>query len=229
MDIKQILLEKSEEKYRKFSQSLIPNINNVLGVRLPILRKIAKEIYTKTDWQEFLMQNDFDYMEEVMLQGMVIGLVKDEPENILKLVKNFVPKITNWSVCDSFCTGLKFAMKNQELVWEFIRPYFKSEKEYDVRFAFVMLLEYFAEKNYIDKCLKRIDEFNDTRYYAQMACAWALSICYINFPTKTSAYLKKSNLDNSTFNKGIQKICESLRVNKETKNKLKALKRCFNM
>ena len=71
MDIKQILLEKSEEKYREFSQSLIPNINNVLGVRLPILRKIAKEIYTKTDWQEFLIQNDFDYMEEVIQKALV--------------------------------------------------------------------------------------------------------------------------------------------------------------
>ena len=229
MDIKQILLEKSEEKYRKFSQSLIPNINNVLGVRLPILRKIAKEIYTKTDWQEFLIQNDFDYMEEVMLQGMVIGLVKDEPENILKLVNDFVPKIDNWSVCDSFCTGLKFVTKNQELVWEFIQPYFNSDKEYDIRFAFVMLLEYFTNENYIDECLKRIDEFKDTRYYAQMACAWALSICYIKFPKKTLAYLKKSKLDNLTFNKGIQKICESLRVDKESKNKLKALKRRFNM
>ena len=62
-----------------------------------------------------------------------------------------------------------------------------------------------------------------------MACAWALSICYIKFPTKTLAYLKKSKLDNLTFNKGIQKICESLRVDKESKNKLKALKRRFNM
>ena len=229
MDIKQILLEKSEEKYREFSQSLIPNINNVLGVRLPILRKIAKEIYTQTDWQKFLKQNDFEYMEETMLQAMVIGLVKDEPGNILKLVKNFVPKIDNWSVCDSFCTGLKFVTKNQELVWEFIQPYFNSDKEYDIRFAFVMLLEYFTNENYIDECLKRIDEFKDTRYYAQMACAWALSICYIKFPKKTFAYLKKSKLDNLTFNKGIQKICESLRVDKESKNKLKALKRRFNM
>ena len=229
MNIKQKILLKAEKNYQKFSQSLLPNIDNVLGVRLPILRKIAKEIYTQTDWQKFLKQNDFEYMEETMLQAMVIGLVKDEPENILKLVNDFVPKIDNWSVCDSFCTGLKFVTKNQELVWEFIQPYFNSDKEYDIRFAFVILLEYFTNENYIDECLKRIDEFKDTRYYAQMACAWALSICYIKFPKKTLAYLKKSKLDNWTFNKGIQKICESLRVDKESKNKLKALKRRFNM
>lgn len=225
MNIKQKILSKAEKDYKKFSQSLIPNIDNVLGVRLPVLRKIAKEIYTKENWQEFIEQSEFDYMEEVMLQAMVIGLVKDEPENILKLVKDFVPKIDNWSVCDCFCAGLKFADKNQEHVWEFVQPYFMSDKEYEIRFAFVMLLEYFIDENHINDCLKCIDEFKDTRYYAQMACAWALSICYIKFPEKTLAYLKKSKLDNWTFNKGIQKICESLRVEKSTKNMLKCLKR----
>lgn len=225
MNIKQELLEKSEEKYRKFSQSLLPNINNVLGVRLPVLRKIAKKIYSQTDWKTFLSQTEFDYMEEIMLQAMVIGLVKDEPQNILKLVKDFVPKIDNWSVCDCFCSGLKFTNNNKELVWNFIQPYFKSDKEYDIRFGFVMLLVYFVESSYIGKCLKLIDEFNDSRYYAQMACAWALSICYIKFPQETFVYLQKSNLDNWTFNKGIQKICESLRIDKDTKSMLKILKR----
>ena len=225
MNIKQQLIKNSEEKYRKFSQSLIPNINNVLGVRLPILRKIAKEIYKSENWQDFLKQNDLEYMEETMLQAMIIGLAKNSPENILKMVKFFIPKIDNWSVCDCFCSGLKFASQNQEIVWDFIQPYFKSEKEFEIRFAYVMLLNYFINENYIDQCLNLIDEFKDTRYYAQMACAWTLSICYIRFPQKTLGYLEKSKLDNWTFNKGIQKICESLQVDKKTKNMLKCMKR----
>ena len=88
-----------------------------------------------------------------------------------------------------------------------------------------MLLEYFVEAAYIDGCLKLIDEFKDARYYAQMACAWALSVCYIKFPQKTLLYLKRSKLDNWTFNKGVQKICESLRVDETTKTMLKSLKR----
>lgn len=225
MNIKQQLIKNSEEKYRKFSQSLIPNINNVLGVRLPILRKIAKKIYKSENWQDFLKQNDLEYMEETMLQAMIIGLAKNSPENILKMVKFFIPKIDNWSVCDCFCSGLKFASQNQEIVWDFIQPYFKSEKEFEIRFAYVMLLNYFINENYIDQCLNLIDEFKYTRYYAQMACAWTLSICYIRFPQKTLGYLEKSKLDNWTFNKGIQKIYESLRVDKKTKNMLKCMKR----
>ncbi len=225
MNIKQILLQKSEDDFRKFSSALIPNINNVLGVRLPILRKISKEIYNEGYWQTFLEQTDFEYMEEIMLQGMVIGLVKKDPEEILGYIKNFVPKIDNWAVCDSFCTGLKFANKNQDLVWNFLQPYFQSEKEYDIRFGFVMLLGYFINEVYIDRVLLIIDKFKDDRYYAKMAVAWALSICYIKFPKKTLDYLKKSNLDCWTYNKSIQKICESLRVDKKTKDMLKCLRK----
>lgn len=225
MDIKERLISESEKDFQKFSASLIPNINNVLGVRLPKLRKIAKEIYKNGEWQNCVNRNDFEYMEEVMLQGMVIGLVKQPPDKMLELVKNFMPKINNWSVCDCFCGGLKFIKDSRELVWDFIQPYFKSKNEYDIRFAYVILLSYYIDIEFIDRVFKLIDEFKDERYYTKMAAAWALSICYIKFPEKTLEYLKTSKLDNWTFNKSIQKICESLRVDKQTKNMLKYLKR----
>ncbi len=225
MDIKQKLLNEAEKDYQTFSAKLIPNINNVLGVRIPKLRKIAKEVYKNEDWEKFINLNNLEYMEEVMLQGMVIGLIKKSPEEMLELVKNFVPKIDNWAVCDTFCSSLKFVSGNKKLVWDFIQPYFKSKKEYDIRFGYVMLLSYYIDTDFIDGVLKLIDEFNDERYYARMSAAWALSICYAKFPEKTFEYLQTSKLDNWTFNKSIQKICESLRVDKSTKNMLKYLKR----
>lgn len=225
MDIKSKILQEAEKDFKKFTASLIPNINNVLGVRLPVLRKISKEIYKSEKWEDFIKQNDCQYMEEIMLQGMVIGLVKKSPEEILELVKDFVPKINNWAVCDTFCAGLKFTNKNKELVWDFIQPYFTSKEEYDIRFGYVLLLSYFIDDEYIDRILNLIDSFKDERYYARMAVAWALSICYVKQPEKTVEYLKTSKLDNWTFNKSIQKICESLRVDKSTKNMLKCLKR----
>lgn len=225
MDIKAKLLEKAETDYKNFSASLIPNIDNVIGVRLPDLRKIAKEIYKNEDWKDFVNQPKCTFMEEVMLQGMVIGIIRTKPEKILEYVKNFVPKIDNWAVCDSFCNSLKFTNQNKELVWEFIQPYFKSDKEYDLRFGYVMLLSHFIEEKYIDKILDLIDNFKDERYYSKMSVAWALSICYIKFPQKTHEYLKKSHLDNWTFNKSIQKICESYRVEKDVKTMLKYMKR----
>lgn len=228
MSVKERLIELSEEKYRKFSSSLIPNIDNVLGVRLPVLRKLAKEIYKSDNWQDFLNQKQSDYMEEVMLQGMIIGLVKDEPQNILNYIKDFVPKINNWAVCDTFCTGLKFTNTNKALVWDFLQMYFQSDKEYELRFGIVMLLSYFIEDFYIDKILKILDKVNHEGYYVKMAVAWAVSICYIKFSEKTQKYLHVSNLDNWTYNKSIQKIIESYRIDKQTKELLKKMKRVNN-
>lgn len=222
-EIKNILITEADKKYQEFSAGLIPNINNILGVRLPKLRKIAKDIYKNKNWQQFINTNNTEFMEEVMLQGMVIGLACDNHENPLELVENFIPKIDNWGVCDSFCTGLKFTINSKEAVWQFLQPYFQSKEEYEIRFVYVMILTYFIDNDYIEKVLTKFDTFNDNRYYAKMAVAWALSICYIKFPERTLLYLNKSKLDKWTFNKSIQKICESLRVSKETKSELKSL------
>ena len=220
-EIKNRLLKESENDYKKFCSSLIPNIDNILGIRLPILRKIAREIYKSGSWQDVLSRNKTEFMEETMLQGMVIGLIKDD--NFLDYVKDFIPKIDNWSVCDSFCVSLKQTKAHPKQVWEFIQPYFKSGKEYEKRFAYVMLLTYFTDD--VKIALTLIDSFKDERYYAQMGCAWALSVIFVKHPKETLEYLKHSKLDNFTFNKSIQKIRESFRVDRETKNYLKTLLR----
>ncbi len=158
--IREELLKLSEEKYREFSSRLIPGVENILGVRLLCLRKIAKRI-AKKDWREYLKNANDTYFEEVMLQGMVIGYVKDSNiEEILVYIKNFIPKINNWSVCDSFCNGLKITNKNKEIVWEFLKKYLSSEKEYEVRFAVVMLLNYYIDEEYIRKVFKKLDKVN---------------------------------------------------------------------
>lgn len=104
--IKERLLELAEDGYREFSASLTPGKDNILGVRLPALRKLAKEI-AKGDFRQYLKEAKDDTFEEVMLQGMVIGACKADIEEVLHLTANFIPKIDNWAVCDSFCSSLK--------------------------------------------------------------------------------------------------------------------------
>lgn len=222
--VRERLLKEAEKDYKQFSASLIPNINNVLGIRIPTLRKIAKEIYTEYGI-EYLKVNDCEYMEEIMLQGILIGTIKDKPEIILKYVENFVPKINNWATCDIVCASLKFTKKNKELVWDFIQPYLNSDKEYELRFAIVMILGYFIEDNYIDKILSILDKIHHDAYYTKMAVAWALSICYVKQPEKTHKYLTTSSLPKWTYNKAIQKTCESFRVDKNIKEILKTMKK----
>ena len=179
--------------------------------------KISKEL-AKGNWQNY---KDNLYYEEIMIQGLVIGYAKLEPEKRLEFLREFVPKIDNWGICDIVCSNLKFIKQNKELVWEFIQPYLNSDKEFEIRFGVVILLNYFIEDEYIDRVLLILDKIKHDGYYAKMAIAWALSVCFVKYWDKTFEYFKTSNLEKWTYNKTIQKTCESYRITQDKKNLLR--------
>ena len=48
-ELTRLLISMAEPDYRKFSASLLPGTRNILGVRLPQLRRLAKQLARK-DW-----------------------------------------------------------------------------------------------------------------------------------------------------------------------------------
>lgn len=218
------LEELAEENYRRFSAKLLPGIPNILGVRLPTLRKIAKQIAQENGLAYFQTASTESF-EETMLQGMVIGYLKCSMEERFIQIARFVPKIDNWSVCDSFCAGLKYTKNEPQKMWDFLQPYFRSSAPYDIRFAVVMLIFYYINEEYLDEIFQRLDQIRHENYYVKMAVAWALSICYIRFPKPTLDYLNRSRTDDFTYNKALQKITESLKVLPNEKAYIKSLKR----
>lgn len=223
-EIRVRLAEMAEPAFRDFSAALVPGCGEMLGVRLPALRRFAKELAGNGGHPGLPLPADACF-EEVMLLGMVIGAAKMPLEKRLEAAAAFIPFIDNWSVCDSFCAGLKAARKEQAAFFQFLVPYLESEKCYEARFGLVMLLDWFINDTYIDRTLERLAAFRHPDYYAQMAAAWAISIAYIKFPQKTLPLLVKNGLDDFTHNKAIQKIRESRRVSAADKEKLLTLKR----
>ncbi len=224
--IRQDLLSLQDKKYKEFHSSLCPGTDNIIGVRIPVLRTYAKKLSKQENIKEYISFNKTVYYEEVMLQGMLIGLLKNtDTKEMLSIIKDFVPKIDNWAVCDIFCSGLKTVNKNKETFWTFIQKYLKSKKEFELRFATVMMLDYFTDEKYIDDVLTILDNIKHDGYYVKMAVAWTISAAFVKFPDKTMNYLKKNNLDDWTYNKSLQKICESLRVSDKTKKEIRKMKR----
>ena len=223
-DLRDKLFELSDDKFKTFHSRLCPNTDNIIGVRLPLLRQLAKEI-AKGDLRNFLSNSKEEYYEEILINGLVIAYAKCDVEERLNYIESFVPKIDNWAICDSFCNTLKFVNKNKEIMWEFIQPYLRSYNEFEIRFAVVIILNYYITEDYIDLVLKTLDNIKHDGYYVKMAVAWAISMCFIKFEEKTMAYLKDNSLDDFTYNKSLQKICESLRIDKNTKELIKSMKR----
>lgn len=220
IDIKQDLLKMQDEKYKNFHSGLCPGVNNIIGIRIPVLRDYAKKIKGQVD----ISAISNDYYEEVMLKGMLIGL---EKKLDFEKISNFIPLINNWAVCDTFCAGLKQIKNNKEKMWLFLQNYINSKKEFEVRFAVVTILDFYIDEQYIDRVLELLKTVKHEAYYAKMAVAWAYSFCFIKFFEKTKNEFEsfdKNNIDKFIYNKSIQKSIESYRLTREQKNILKSMK-----
>ena len=223
--IRKKLEELSDEEYRKFHTGLCPKSSEILGVRVPILRNFAKEIIKEGNIEEYLENALDNSYEEILLQGMVLGLWKTNIEKFSKYLESFIPKINSWAVCDVSVAGFKITKKNMEYMWNFLQKYLKSNKEFELRFAIVMLLDFYITDEYIDKVLQILNNIKNDEYYVKMAIAWTLQVAFVKFPNETMKLLKNNKLDDWTYNKALQKIIESYRVDENTKNEIKKMKR----
>ena len=210
-----------DEKYRKFNESLIPGAEGTsYGVRLPQLRAIAREII-QGNWQQFLAEaQGSDIYEIIMLRGLVIATVPCDYDVRLQMIADFVPAINNWAVCDCVTSSIKSAAKHLPETWEFLQPYLESREEFPLRFAVVMLMDYFITEEYIDRVLDIYRNLHHEAYYVNMAIAWALSVCFVKFRDKTLPLFQAQVLSPWVQNKAIQKCRESRRVSAEDKGML---------
>lgn len=227
MDIRNELEQLRDEKYREFSLSLLPNVDKskIIGVRLPQLRAVATRIKKESPKGVMPDLPQGDMFEEKLVRGFVIASADLPFEEHLKAVADFVPEIDCWSVCDSFVTSLKFVKKDRGRAWEFIQPYFESDRTYDIRFAAVMSLAYFKDGEYAPRVFEKFDKIENDDYYVKMAVAWAVSVFFVNAREETWRYLENNRLDDFTFNKSLQKITESYRVTPQEKAEIRAMKR----
>lgn len=222
--VRQELKANTDLKYREFHKSLVPGLENLLGVRVPKLRQIAKTV-ARENYDQFAAQANIEVYEELMIRGMMIGYGKMDDSQRKKELESFILLVNNWAICDCCCATCKFMTKDPEKWFEFLIPYVHSDKEYHIRFAVVCMLDFFITDDFIDRVLELLARIRHDGYYVKMAVAWAISIAYIKYPDKTQALFTQNRLDDFTHNKAIQKIRESYRVSKDVKEMLKQMKR----
>ncbi len=218
-DVREKLLGMGDKDLKKFSERIVPGKNDIIGIKLPMLRGFAKELALDGDMS--VMDERDEFYEETMIRGMLIGYLKIPDDERFRLIEDFIPLIDNWAVCDSFCATLRFTKKCRKRMWEFLYRYINSEKEFEKRFAAVMLRCYFIDDEYISDTLDILKNMNCSEYYSSMAVAWAVSDCYIKYPRFTEPLIRENKLDILTHNRAIRKICDSFRVEDSVKTELK--------
>ena len=214
------LFSLKDEKYKEMKKRIIKNNNiKIIGIRIPTLKKIARNI-SKEDYINFIKYNTHKYLEENILHGLILGYIKED-EKLLKQIDKFIPYIDNWETCDTVCANLK---QFKKLDINIIKKYI-NENPWSQRFGLVLLLDHYIKEENLNFIYNICKSINTEEYYVKMAISWLLSICYIKYPTNTLSFLKKTNLDKFTHNKTISKICDSKRIEKEEKEKLKLIRK----
>ncbi len=213
------LFSLKDDEYQKFNQKIVKT-DNIIGIRLPILKNIAK-IIAKNDYLSFIKNNKHQYSEEIMLHGLVITYLKIDFNESIKLFDEYIKYIDSWATCDSVVMNYKIVSKNLDICLIKIKEYLKSDKPFIKRVGIVLLF-YYLNDDYIDEVLKLINSIKSEDYYVKMANAWLISICLVKYYDKTVKFLKSCQLDDWTYNKALQKAIESYRIkDKETLRKMK--------
>lgn len=214
------------DQLKQFNEKIINTKYKVLGVKTDVLKKLSKE--NINNYKDYFKENHI-YYEEYMIHGFMLGYLKLTLEELIPYINDYIELIDNWAMVDSIVSNLKILKKYEKETFELAKSYLKSDKEFKVRFGYCIFLSYYintSKKEYIDEILELCNKRHES-YYIQMMVAWLLSFSYIKFKEKTFSFLLYNNLDNFTFNKTISKICDSFRVAKEEKEKLKKLRRAY--
>ena len=225
MDLFAILSSMADEKYRLFSCKLLPDAvrKTVIGVRLPRLRTLAKNMVKNGAYAIVLNSSIGSTMEEKMVYGMLIGYAPLTDEQKFEYLLKFVPKIDCWSVCDCVCVSLKF--KDKKKLWAFLlKNYAKSTAEFELRFVLVMALNHFLEEKYLEDVLRLVANISSSAYYVVMAQAWLLSMLYVKFPQSVLDFLTSHNVSTIVYAKTLQKILESRQISQIQREEIKNLR-----
>ena len=214
-----------DENYRRFHAKLIPDIpiDNIIGVRTPVLRKYAKEVAKLPEANIFLESLPHSYYEENNLHGALLSLLY--PKDIIAFMEQlerFLPYVDNWATCDMLSP--KIFKKHLPYVYERVQKWLQSDAVYTIRFGIVTLLGFYLDNAFEPEMLQLVANVRSEEYYVNMAVAWYFSMALVKQYDATLPYIQNRVLEPWTHNKSIQKAIESRRIPQETKAYLRGLK-----
>jgi len=213
------LVSLQDIKYLRFNKTLVTSKYEMIGIKLPILRGIAKKIL-KGDYISFLREVKHIFMEEIMVEGFVIAGLKTE-EEFDKYFLKYIDYIDNWACSDAFCNSLVIVNSNPKKYFNICKKLTLKNNEFKVRVGLVTILYFFIDEVHIDTIYNILDNIKVDSYYVNMASAWLLCECMVKYDKKTINYLKVAKINTDVYKKALQKMRDSYRISVEDKEILK--------
>ena len=223
-EIQEMLFALQDKEYKEFQSKLIPEIDpdTVIGVRIPQLRKLAKQLYKERDMKEFLKELPHTYYEENNLHGFLLEQIKDF-ETCAEEINRFLPYVDNWATCDLISPAV--FKKNRPKLLGRIRQWMSSGDTYTIRFGMGMLMKHYLDDDFSEEYPAMAAAVKSEEYYVKMMTAWYFATALAKQYDAVIGYIEEQRLDKWTHNKTIQKAVESRRISDEQKKYLRTLRR----
>ena len=221
--IQQQLFELQDLKYRDFHAKLVPgmDVNDIIGVRTPELRKLAKQLAKDERVGDFLAVLPHRYLDEMNLHGFIISELRDYDE-CLEEIERFLPYVNNWATCDLLSPKAFKQKKNRVRLIEDIKRWMASDEPFTIRFGIEMLMSFYLDEDFKPEYLKWVSEIRHEHYYVKMMVAWYFATALAKQWEATLPYIEGNTMEKWTHNKAIQKAVESYRITPEQKELLKS-------
>jgi hypothetical protein len=212
-----------DEEYREFNSKLIPTVakENVIGIRIPVLRKYEKEIRNTEKAKEFLNSLPHKYTEEYNLHALLLENINSYNDTITAL-NDFLPFVDNWATCDIM--SIKIFRNHLDILPEQLDIWLNSTHTYTIRFAIKMYMTYYLDENFDLSFMTKISKLRSDEYYVNMMIAWYFATALAKQYDSAIKFLEEKKLSGWVHNKTIQKAIESYRITDEQKTYLRTLK-----
>jgi len=222
-NIQKTLFSLENKEYKDFHSKLIPNVPNekIIGVRTPLLRKYAKELYASRESEDFIKTLPHSFYEENNLHAFLIEQI-NEYDKVIAEIDRFLPFVDNWATCDM--TSPRCFAKNIDKLYKDAFRWIDSGQTYAVRFGVCMLMKHYLGEELKSEHINKVADIKSDAYYVKMAVAWYFATALTKNYDTALPYIQDHKLDTWVHNKAIQKACESFQIPKENKSILKTLK-----
>lgn len=216
------LFKLQDKGYREFQSALLPTVNEdrVVGVRIPILRKFAKNL-DKASSKKFMSGLPHKYYEEDNLHAFLIERITDI-DLCFKELDRFLPYVDNWATCDMMAP--KVVIKDKERLLSKAYEWIAADHVYTIRYGISVLMKYFLDNDFSAEYANKVASVVSDEYYVNMMCAWYFATALAKQYDSIVPYLEEKKLPVWVHNKTISKAKDSLRISKEIKEYLNTLK-----
>ena len=217
------LLSLADAEYKAFMTKLLPTVDSqsVIGVRLPLLRALAKELCKSGEANAFMDSLPHRLYEENMLHALLICDIREYSECVGR-IDEFLPFVDNWGTCDSMRP--KCFVKNRDRLISDIERWISSEHVYTKRFGLEMLMTHYLDGDFECEMLDMAASVKGEDYYLQMMVAWYFATALAKQYDSAVPYIEQQRLSPWVHAKTIQKALESARIPQEKKEYLRSLR-----